>query len=123
MKDAEKLLALELSGMNKAYEGEISQRKFKIDLKPPEEKCSGIEEDYFSLFQEETRYIGYIQVYLINEELKYYKMKTLEKVKAEELENESSRITEDWMDQVQHRGMKRRIEQRMGKVLEEVKLI
>ncbi|MBW0508294.1 hypothetical protein O181_048009 [Austropuccinia psidii MF-1] len=36
IEDPEKWLALELSGMNKEYEGERTQKKFKMDLKPLE---------------------------------------------------------------------------------------
>ncbi|MBW0500371.1 hypothetical protein O181_040086 [Austropuccinia psidii MF-1] len=54
IEDPEKWLALELSGMHKEEQRESSQKKFKMELKPPEENSSGIEEDYFNLLQEET---------------------------------------------------------------------
>ncbi|MBW0551071.1 hypothetical protein O181_090786 [Austropuccinia psidii MF-1] len=36
IEDPEKWLTLELSGINKEYEGERTEKKFKMDLKPPE---------------------------------------------------------------------------------------
>ncbi|MBW0471395.1 hypothetical protein O181_011110 [Austropuccinia psidii MF-1] len=66
----EKWLAIELSGMNREEQREIPQKKFKIDLKPPEENSSIIAEDYFNLFQEETWYISDTEKDLISEEPK-----------------------------------------------------
>ncbi|MBW0506543.1 hypothetical protein O181_046258 [Austropuccinia psidii MF-1] len=57
----EKRLALELSGMIQEDEGESPQKKFKMDLKPPESNSSRISEDYFKLFQDKTRYISDIR--------------------------------------------------------------
>ncbi|MBW0587147.1 hypothetical protein O181_126862 [Austropuccinia psidii MF-1] len=54
IEDPEKWLALELSCMNKEDKVESPQKKFKMDLKPPEANSSGIAEDYFNLFQEEA---------------------------------------------------------------------
>ncbi|MBW0464119.1 hypothetical protein O181_003834 [Austropuccinia psidii MF-1] len=58
IEDPEKLLAIELSGINKGEQRESSQKKFKMDLKPPVANSSRIEEDYLNLFQQETRYIS-----------------------------------------------------------------
>ncbi|MBW0558296.1 hypothetical protein O181_098011 [Austropuccinia psidii MF-1] len=58
IEDPEKWLALNLSGMNKEDEGESPQKKFKMDLKPPQENSSRISQDYFNLLQEETSYIS-----------------------------------------------------------------
>ncbi|MBW0490972.1 hypothetical protein O181_030687 [Austropuccinia psidii MF-1] len=88
IEDPEKRLALELSGMIQKDEGESPQKKFKMDLKPPEANSSIIAEDYFNLFQEETR-------------------------KFDELENERSVITQDKIDQVWDRDIKKGIRQRM----------
>ncbi|MBW0533440.1 hypothetical protein O181_073155 [Austropuccinia psidii MF-1] len=81
----EKLLTLELSGINEEDEGESPQKKFKMDLKPPEANFSRIAENYFSLFEEETRYISYIEEDSISEEPKDTIMKPLEERKFEEL--------------------------------------
>ncbi|MBW0514635.1 hypothetical protein O181_054350 [Austropuccinia psidii MF-1] len=54
IEDPEEWLALELIGMNKKDKVESPQKKFKLDLKPPEANSSGISEDYFNLFQEEA---------------------------------------------------------------------
>ncbi|MBW0543104.1 hypothetical protein O181_082819 [Austropuccinia psidii MF-1] len=59
IEDPEKWLALELSGMHKEEQRESPQKKSKMDLKPPEANSSRIAEDYFNLFQEETRYISH----------------------------------------------------------------
>ncbi|MBW0468781.1 hypothetical protein O181_008496 [Austropuccinia psidii MF-1] len=94
IEDPQKLLALELSGMNKEDEGESPQKKFKMDLKPPEANSSRITEDYFNLFQEETRYISDIEKDSISKEPKDKTIKPLAKRKFEELEKESAVITE-----------------------------
>ncbi|MBW0576217.1 hypothetical protein O181_115932 [Austropuccinia psidii MF-1] len=39
IENPEKLLALNVSGMNKYNEGEITQKEFKVDLKQPEANC------------------------------------------------------------------------------------
>ncbi|MBW0544772.1 hypothetical protein O181_084487 [Austropuccinia psidii MF-1] len=70
IEDPEKWLALELSGMNKVDKVESQQKKFKMDLKLPEENSSGIAEDYFNLFQEEAWYISDTDKDSLNEELK-----------------------------------------------------
>ncbi|MBW0539399.1 hypothetical protein O181_079114 [Austropuccinia psidii MF-1] len=89
-----------------------------MDLKPPEVDSSGISKDYFNIFREDTGYIGGIEKDLINEELNYDKIKLLEKRKAKELENKSSIITEDKLDQFWDRNINKRIQQRMETVLE-----
>ncbi|MBW0563641.1 hypothetical protein O181_103356 [Austropuccinia psidii MF-1] len=53
IEDPEKWLVLELRGMNEADEEESLQKKFKMDVKPPEANSSGIAEDYLNLFQDE----------------------------------------------------------------------
>ncbi|MBW0479611.1 hypothetical protein O181_019326 [Austropuccinia psidii MF-1] len=83
IEDPEKWLALELSRTNEANEGERPQKKFKMDLKPPEVNSSGIEEDYLNLFHEETRYLSDIEKNLINKEPKYETIKTITKRKVE----------------------------------------
>ncbi|MBW0467892.1 hypothetical protein O181_007607 [Austropuccinia psidii MF-1] len=123
IEDPEKWLALELSGMNKEDEGESPQKKFKMDLKPPEANSSANEEDYFNLFQEEPGYMSDIEKDLISEEPKDNIIKPLAKRKFEELENESAIITEDKMDQGFDRGIKKGIKQRIeirpeGKLVE-----
>ncbi|MBW0484654.1 hypothetical protein O181_024369 [Austropuccinia psidii MF-1] len=123
IEDPEKWLARELSGTNEADEGEIPQKKFKMDIKPSEVNSSGIEEDYLNLFHEETRHINDIKKNLINKEPKYETIKTITKRKFEELENKSSIIPEDGMDQVQDKGMTKRIKKIMEAVLEEGKLV
>ncbi|MBW0591707.1 hypothetical protein O181_131422 [Austropuccinia psidii MF-1] len=92
IEDPDKWLALALSGMNKV---ESPQKKFKMDLKPPEANSSGIAEDYFNLFQEEAWDISDTDKDLLSEELKGNIINTLEKRKFQELEKESSIITED----------------------------
>ncbi|MBW0544127.1 hypothetical protein O181_083842 [Austropuccinia psidii MF-1] len=83
IEDAEKWLALKLSGMNKEDEGESPQKKFTMDLKPPEENSSGIAEDYLNLLQEETRYISDTEKELLSEEPKENIIKPLRKRKFE----------------------------------------
>ncbi|MBW0488509.1 hypothetical protein O181_028224 [Austropuccinia psidii MF-1] len=61
IKDPERCLSLELSGMNKEEQIKSPQKKFKMDLKPPDANSSRIAEHYFNLFQEETRYISYTE--------------------------------------------------------------
>ncbi|MBW0483877.1 hypothetical protein O181_023592 [Austropuccinia psidii MF-1] len=100
IEDPEKWIALELSCMNKEDEGESPQKKFKMDLKPPEANSSGIKEDYFKLLQEETGYISDTDKDLLSEEPKDNMINPLEKRKFEELENKSAIITEDKIDQV-----------------------
>ncbi|MBW0513929.1 hypothetical protein O181_053644 [Austropuccinia psidii MF-1] len=99
IEDPEKCLALELSGMNQEEQRESPQKKFKMDLKPPEANSSRISEDYFNLFQEETGYISDTEKDLISEEPKDDIIKPLAK-KIEELEKESAIIIEDKMGQV-----------------------
>ncbi|MBW0490480.1 hypothetical protein O181_030195 [Austropuccinia psidii MF-1] len=94
-----------------------------MNLKPPEANSSGIAKDYFNLFQDEMGYISDIEKNLMNKEPKYDTMQSLTKRKGEELEQKCSRISEDHMDQVQDRDMKRRIKKRMKTVLEEGKLV
>ncbi|MBW0582053.1 hypothetical protein O181_121768 [Austropuccinia psidii MF-1] len=118
IEDPEKWLALELSGMNKEDQVESPQKKFKMDLKPPEANSSRISEDYFNLFQEETGYIGDTEKDLLSEEPKDSIIKPLAKRKFEELEKEISIITEDKMDQVWDSYIKKGIKQRMEIVLE-----
>ncbi|MBW0571507.1 hypothetical protein O181_111222 [Austropuccinia psidii MF-1] len=67
IEDPEKWLALELSGMNTEDKVESPQKKFKMDLKPPEANSSGITEEYFNLFQEEAGYVSDIEKDLISE--------------------------------------------------------
>ncbi|MBW0496093.1 hypothetical protein O181_035808, partial [Austropuccinia psidii MF-1] len=83
IEDPEKWLALELSCMNKEDEGESPQKKFKMDLKPPEENPSGIKEDCFNLLQEETRYISDTDKDSLSEEPKDNIINPLEKRKFE----------------------------------------
>ncbi|MBW0510579.1 hypothetical protein O181_050294 [Austropuccinia psidii MF-1] len=113
IEDPEKWLALELSGMNKEDKVESPQKKFKMDLKPPEANSSGISEDYFNLFQEEAWYISDTDKDLLSEEIKDNIINPLAKRKFEELEKESAIITEDKMDQVWDRNIQKRIEQKM----------
>ncbi|MBW0523059.1 hypothetical protein O181_062774 [Austropuccinia psidii MF-1] len=122
IEDPEKWLALELSGMNKEDKVESPQKKFKMDLKPPEANSSGIAEDYLNLFQEETRYISDIDKDLLSQEPKDNIINLLEKRKFEELENESAVITEDKMNQVWNREIKKGIQQRM-EIVPEGKLV
>ncbi|MBW0533890.1 hypothetical protein O181_073605 [Austropuccinia psidii MF-1] len=112
IEDPEKCLALELSGMNKEDKVESPQKKFKMDLKPPEANSSGIAEDYFNLFQEEAWYISDTDKDLLSEEIKDDIINPLEKRKFEELEKESAIITEDKMDQVWERNIQKRIEKK-----------
>ncbi|MBW0472579.1 hypothetical protein O181_012294 [Austropuccinia psidii MF-1] len=100
IEDPEKWLALELSGMNEEDKVESPQKKFKMDLKPPEASSSGIAEDYFNLLKEEAGYTSDIEKYLISEEPKDNIIKPLAKINCKELESESSIITKDKMDQV-----------------------
>ncbi|MBW0490471.1 hypothetical protein O181_030186 [Austropuccinia psidii MF-1] len=109
IEDPEKWLALEVSGMNKEDKVESPQKKFKMDLKPPEANYSAIAADYFNLFQEETRYISDTNKHLLSEEPKDNIINPLEKRKFEELENESAVITEDKMDQVWDTDIKKGI--------------
>ncbi|MBW0548786.1 hypothetical protein O181_088501 [Austropuccinia psidii MF-1] len=98
-----------LSGINEADEGEVPQKKFRMDLKPPEVNSSRSAEDYFSLFQEEMGYMSDIENNLINKEPKYDPIQPFTKIKFEELGNKSFIIPEDSMDQVKNKGMTRRI--------------
>ncbi|MBW0478259.1 hypothetical protein O181_017974 [Austropuccinia psidii MF-1] len=123
IEDSEKWLALELSGINGADEGESPQKKFEMDLKTPEANSSVIAEDYFNLFQEEMGFISDIESSLMNEEPEYDTIQPLKKRKVEELENKSSRIPEDSMDDVQDKGITRRRKQRMETVLDKGKLV
>ncbi|MBW0574747.1 hypothetical protein O181_114462 [Austropuccinia psidii MF-1] len=118
IEDPEKWLALELSGINKEDQVESPQKKFKMDLMLPEANSSRISEDYFNLFQEETGYIGDTENDLLSEEPKDSIIKSLAKRKFEELEKESSIITEDKMDQVWDSYFKKGIKQKMERVLE-----
>ncbi|MBW0488398.1 hypothetical protein O181_028113 [Austropuccinia psidii MF-1] len=113
VEDPEKWLALELSGMNEADEGESPQKKFKVDLKPPEENSSEIAADYFTSFQEEMGYNSDIENNSTNKEPKYDTIQPFSKRKDKELENKSSRIPEHSMDQVMNKGITRRIKQRV----------
>ncbi|MBW0495279.1 hypothetical protein O181_034994 [Austropuccinia psidii MF-1] len=61
IEEPEKLLALKLSGMNNEEQREIPQKKFEMDLNPPEANSSRIAEDSFNLFHEETRYINVLK--------------------------------------------------------------
>ncbi|MBW0463809.1 hypothetical protein O181_003524 [Austropuccinia psidii MF-1] len=108
--------------MNKEDEGESPQKKLKMGLKPPEASSSRITEDYFNLFQEETRYISDIGKDLISEEPKDEIIKPLKKRKFEELEKESAIITEDKMNQVCDRDIKKGMKQRM-EIMPERKLV
>ncbi|MBW0538654.1 hypothetical protein O181_078369 [Austropuccinia psidii MF-1] len=117
IEDPDKWLELKLSGMDKEEQRESPQKKFKMDLKPPEAISSRISEDYFSLFQEETRYINDFEKDLISEEPKDSIIKPLAKRKFEELEKES----EYKMYQVWDRYIKKGIKQRI-KIVLEVKL-
>ncbi|MBW0507802.1 hypothetical protein O181_047517 [Austropuccinia psidii MF-1] len=119
----EKLLALELSEINEADEGGSPQKKFKMDLKPPEANSSAIAGDCFTLFQEEMGYNSDIESTSINKEPKYETIQPFKKRKAEELENKSSKIPEDSMYQVKNKGMTRRAKQRMETVLDEGKCV
>ncbi|MBW0591459.1 hypothetical protein O181_131174 [Austropuccinia psidii MF-1] len=119
IEDPEKWLAPGLSGMHKEEQRESPQKKFKMDLKPPEANSSRIAVDHFNLFQEETRYISNTKKYLISEEPKDRIIKPLAKRKFEELEKESAIIFEDKMDQFWYRYIKKGIKQRMEIVLEE----
>ncbi|MBW0469063.1 hypothetical protein O181_008778 [Austropuccinia psidii MF-1] len=118
IEDPEKLLALELGGMNEEEQRETPQKKFKMDLKPPEANSSRIPEDYFNLFQEEKGYISDTEKDLITEEPKDSSTKPMAKGKFEELEKESAIITEDKMNQVWDRYIRKGIKQRMEIVLE-----
>ncbi|MBW0480865.1 hypothetical protein O181_020580 [Austropuccinia psidii MF-1] len=118
IEDPEKWLALELSCMNEDDEGEIPQRKFKMDLKPPEADSSGIEENYFNLLQEETGYISDTDKDLLSEEPKENIINPLEERKFEELESKSAILTEDKIDQVWDKEIQKGIEQRMEIVAE-----
>ncbi|MBW0539416.1 hypothetical protein O181_079131 [Austropuccinia psidii MF-1] len=89
-----------------------------MDLKLPEANSSIISEDYFNLFQEETGYISDTEKDLLSEEPKDSIIKALAKRKFEELEKESSIITEDKMDQVWDSYIKKGIKQRMEIVLD-----
>ncbi|MBW0533238.1 hypothetical protein O181_072953 [Austropuccinia psidii MF-1] len=113
IEDPEKWLALELSGINKEDKVESPQKKFKMDLKPPEANSSKIAEYYFNLFQEEAWYISDTEKDLLSEELKDNIINPLAKRKFEELEKETAIITEDKMDQVWDRNIQKRIEQKM----------
>ncbi|MBW0522475.1 hypothetical protein O181_062190 [Austropuccinia psidii MF-1] len=119
----EKWLGIYLSRINEADEGESPQKKFKRDLIPPEANSSGIEGDYSTLFLEEMGYNTDIENNSINKEQKYDTIQPLEKIKVEEVENKTSRIPEDRMDQVTSTGMTRRIKQRPETVLDEGKLV
>ncbi|MBW0585117.1 hypothetical protein O181_124832 [Austropuccinia psidii MF-1] len=70
IEDPEKWLALELSGINKEDKVEIPQKKFKMDLKPPEANSLRISEGYLNLFKEETGYISDTEKSLLSEEPK-----------------------------------------------------
>ncbi|MBW0484312.1 hypothetical protein O181_024027 [Austropuccinia psidii MF-1] len=119
----EKWLGLYLSRINVADEGESPQKKFKMDLIPPEANSSGIEGYLFTLFLEEMGYNTDIENNSINKEPKYDTIQPLEKRKVEEVDNKTSRIPEDSMDQVTNTGMTRRIKQRTETVLDEGKLV
>ncbi|MBW0557317.1 hypothetical protein O181_097032 [Austropuccinia psidii MF-1] len=93
-----------------------------MDLKPTEANSSGIAEDYLNLFQEETGYISDIDKDLLSEEPKDDIINPLAKRKFEELENESAIITEDKMNQVWDRDIKKGIKQRM-EIVPEGKLV
>ncbi|MBW0572960.1 hypothetical protein O181_112675 [Austropuccinia psidii MF-1] len=121
IEDPEKCLALELSGMNQEEQRGSPQKKFKMDLKPPEANSSRIAEDYFNLFQEETGYISDTEKDLISEEPKDSIIKPVAK-QIEELEKESAVIIEDKMDQVWGSYIKKGIEQRM-EIVPEGKLV
>ncbi|MBW0591548.1 hypothetical protein O181_131263 [Austropuccinia psidii MF-1] len=112
IEDQGKWLALELSGMNKEDQVKIPQKKFKTDLKLPEANSSGIEEYYFNIFQEEAWYISDTDKDLLSEELKDNIINPVVKRKFQDLEKESSIITEDKMDQVSDRNIQRRIEKK-----------
>ncbi|MBW0536431.1 hypothetical protein O181_076146 [Austropuccinia psidii MF-1] len=114
IEDPEKWLELELSVINKEEQRKSSHKKFKMDLKPPEANSSRISEDYFSLFQEETRYINDTEKDSISEEPKDSIIKPLAKRKFEELEKDS----EVKMHQVWDGYIKKGIKQRMEIVLE-----
>ncbi|MBW0481859.1 hypothetical protein O181_021574 [Austropuccinia psidii MF-1] len=118
IEEPEKWIELGLSGMNEADKGERPQKKCKMDLKPPEGNFSGNKRDYLSLFQGETRYISDTEKEPNNDSIK-----PLEEIKVKEFENKCSIIIEDGIYQVQGRDMKRRIKQRMEKVLEGGKLV
>ncbi|MBW0505271.1 hypothetical protein O181_044986 [Austropuccinia psidii MF-1] len=109
IEDPEKRLALELSGINKEEQRDSPQKKFKMALQPPEANSSVIAEDYLNFFQEETGYISDTEKDLISEEPRDSIIKPLTKRKFEELEKESSIITEDKMDQVWDSYMKKEL--------------
>ncbi|MBW0527442.1 hypothetical protein O181_067157 [Austropuccinia psidii MF-1] len=79
IEDPEKWLELELSCMNEEDEGESPQKKFIMDLKPPETNSSGIEDDYFNLLQEEIGYISDTDKDLLSKEPKENIINPLEK--------------------------------------------
>ncbi|MBW0535583.1 hypothetical protein O181_075298 [Austropuccinia psidii MF-1] len=118
IEDPDKWLALNFSGMNKEEQRESPQKKFKMDMKPPEANSSRIEEDYFNLSQEETGYMSDTDKDLISEEPKDSIIKPLAKRKFEELEKESVIITEDKMDQVWDSYIRKGSKQGMEIVLE-----
>ncbi|MBW0467932.1 hypothetical protein O181_007647 [Austropuccinia psidii MF-1] len=107
IEDPEKYLALKLSGMNEEEQRESPQNKFKMNLKTPEANSSRISKDYFNLFQEETGYISYIEKYLISEEPNNSIINPLAERQFEELEKESAIVTEDKMDKVWDRYIKK----------------
>ncbi|MBW0581016.1 hypothetical protein O181_120731 [Austropuccinia psidii MF-1] len=117
----EKWLALELSCMNEEDKGETPQKKFKMDLKPPEENSSEIE-DYLNLLQEETKYISDTDKDLLSEDTKEKIINPLKKRKFEELKNNSAIITEEKIDQVWDKAIWKGIKQRM-EIVEEAKLV
>ncbi|MBW0467851.1 hypothetical protein O181_007566 [Austropuccinia psidii MF-1] len=122
IEDPEKWLALELSGMHKEEQRESPQKKFKMYLNSPEANSLGIAEAYLNLFQEETGYISDTEKDLLSEEPKDNIINPLAKRKFEELGNQSAIITEDKMNQVWDRDIKKRIQQRM-EIVPEGKLV
>ncbi|MBW0583224.1 hypothetical protein O181_122939 [Austropuccinia psidii MF-1] len=94
----ERWLAFELSGMNGTYEGEIPQKKCKMDPKPPESNCSETEEYHLKLSQDESGSVTKIETDVRNQEPTDETIKPLEKRKVKELENESTMIIEVGID-------------------------
>ncbi|MBW0465411.1 hypothetical protein O181_005126 [Austropuccinia psidii MF-1] len=98
IEDPEKWLSLELSGINKTFEGEISQEECKVDLMPPESTSLEIEENYSHLFYVKSRSIRNLENYIRNQEPKDETIKPLAKRKIKPLENESQNIIEEAID-------------------------
>ncbi|MBW0541145.1 hypothetical protein O181_080860 [Austropuccinia psidii MF-1] len=95
----------------------------EIAIEDPEKWLAlEISEDYFNSFQEETGYISDIDKYLLSEEPKDDIINPLSKRKFEELENEIAVITENNINQVWDRDIKKGIQQIM-EIVPEGKLV